>query len=92
MISLTHLKLFLSAFVMSRNQKQNKPNPTFNFGASTYGESLIRAREYASTRFAPYDVRQAADQCFGIYQSGDHERFAREGCYRKVDDGYVRRW
>ncbi len=68
------------------------PKPTFAFGASTYGESLIRAREYASTRWAPYDVRKAADDCFAIYQSGDVARFDRERCARKVDDGYLRRW
>ena len=73
------------------SQRQNK-KPTFAFGASTYGEALIRARDYASTRWAPYEVRKAADDCFAIYQRGDVAGFDRQGCARKVDDGYLRRW
>ena len=65
---------------------------TFAFGAKTYGEALVRAREYASTRWTPYEVRKAADDCFTIYQSGDILRFDRERCARKIDDGYLRRW
>ncbi len=70
--------------------KQTKQ--TFAFGAATYGEALVKSHEYAQGKFAPYDVRKEADQCFAIYQSGDTNRYFASGCERKVADGYLRRW
>ena len=64
----------------------------FLFGAATYGEALVKAREYAQGKFAPSDFRREADQCFAIYQSGDTNRYWASGCERKVADGYLRRW